>query len=109
MSEKSSVPYAPISGFIKSGDFIYSLQESRKSDGSLNYKDGAPQLCNDIYISIRKDNFSKFPADKIDALAKHLQKAANDFLFIEFGFDSDGCDCEGEYKCTRCKANEISE
>lgn len=94
---KTTMPekiYYPLTGFIKSGDLLYSLQESRKPDGSINFSKGVPQLCNDITIKVGKGHGSNIPDDKLEKLADHLRKAANNFLFIEFGFDPGGCDCQ---------------
>lgn len=76
--------YVPETGFTVDTDLVYNLMHSSNRNGSLSYRDGKPQMCNDVMIRLTKAHTSKMSTEELEAFAKYIAKCANDYMFVEF-------------------------
>ena len=76
--------YFPETAFTVDTDLIYNLMHNTNVNGSLSYRDGKPQMCNDVMIRLTKSHGSKMSEEELKDFAKFLTKAANDYMFTQF-------------------------
>jgi len=81
--------YVPETGFEVDTDLVYNLKQSTNRNGIISYRDGKPQMGNDISIRLLKVHDSKMSTEELHDFAKYIAKCANDYLFIEFNASFD--------------------